>query len=70
MLVATFNYDLFQRADVLRAAESSNALRPALKDSVERGKYYPGDTIESIISYKNPASRQTEYKTSLIWHHR
>ena len=70
MFVATFNYDLFQRADVLCAAESPDALKPAFKDFGERGKYYPGDTIESIISYKNPASRQTEYKTSLIWRHR
>ena len=36
MFVATFNYDLFQRTDVLYAAESSDALRPALKDSDER----------------------------------
>ena len=32
MFVATFNYHLFQRAAVLCAAESSNALRPVLKD--------------------------------------
>ena len=36
MLVATIKYDLFQRADVLHAAESPDALRPALKDSAER----------------------------------
>ena len=37
MFVATFNYDLFQRADVLCAAESPDALKPAPKDSAERG---------------------------------
>ena len=37
MFVATFNYDLFQRTDVLCAAESPDALRLALKDSDEQG---------------------------------
>ena len=49
MFVATFNYDLFQRADVLCAAESSYALRPALKNSVERGFI---STIERTINDK------------------
>ena len=37
MFVATFNYDLFQRADILCAAESPDALKPAFKDSAEQG---------------------------------
>ena len=37
MFVTTLNDDQFQRTDVLYAAESSDALRPVLKDLAERG---------------------------------
>ena len=76
MFVATFNYALFQRADVLCAAESSNALRPELKDSVERGfkrkgVIPDGDTIKKTKEYnklrKDATYRQLLYPTTYSW---
>ena len=48
MFVATLNYELFQRTDVLYAAESTDALRPVLKDSAKRG-LEPFEWLKSLF---------------------